>query len=82
MIKAAGTPWSRAALTSWIAPASAKDAYSGRPHRGQLARRDVEVHHEPEAWAVEARQVGQKAKRWRAANETDAKNIADQLMLP
>ena len=49
---------------------------------GRLARRDVEIHHEPESWAVEARQGGPEgeAKRWRAASETEAKNIADQLM--
>ncbi len=42
----------------------------------------VEIHHEPESWAVEARQGGPEgeSKRWRAANETEAKNIANQLM--
>lgn len=55
------------ARVSWLRRAS-------RPH--------FEIHHEPESWAVEARQGGPEgeAKRWRAASEADAKNIADQLM--
>ena len=49
---------------------------------GRLARRDVEIHHEPESWAVEARQGGPEgeAQRWCAASEIEAKSIADQLM--
>jgi hypothetical protein len=43
----------------------------GRPHWGRLARRDVEIHHEPESWMVEARQGGSEGdgKRWAAATE-------------
>jgi hypothetical protein len=49
---------------------------------GWLARRDVEIHHELESWAVEARQGGPEgeSRRWRAADETEAKDIADQLI--
>jgi len=54
----------------------------GRPHWDRLARRDVEIHHEPESWEVEARQGGPEgeAKRWRVAGEAEAKDVADQLM--
>ena len=54
----------------------------GTAHWGRLARRDVEIHHEPESWAVEARQGGPEgeSQRWRAASETEARSIAEQLM--
>jgi hypothetical protein len=49
---------------------------------GRLARRDVEIHHEPESWLVEARQGGPEgeSKRFAAASEGEARHIADQLM--
>ena len=49
---------------------------------GRLARRDVEIHHQPESWAVEARQGGieGESKRWTAATEDEATKIAEQLM--
>jgi hypothetical protein len=49
---------------------------------GRLARRDVEIHHEPESWTVEARQGGPEgeASRWTAPTEAEARTIAQQLM--
>ena len=49
---------------------------------GRLARRDIEMHYEPESWALDARQGGPEgeSKRWGAAGETEARNIAGQLM--
>ena len=49
---------------------------------GRRARRDVEIHHEPEFWSVEARQGGPEgeSKRCGAHSETEARNIAEQLM--
>jgi hypothetical protein len=49
---------------------------------GRLARRDVEIHHVPESWTVEAREGGPegKSQRWRAASQDQAQQIADQLM--
>lgn len=49
---------------------------------GRLARRDVEIHHQPESWSVEARQGGAEgqSKRFQAADEAEAKHIASQLM--
>ena len=54
----------------------------GRPHGARLARRDVEIHHEPESWAVEARQGGPEGESQQcgAHSETEARNIAEQLM--
>ena len=48
----------------------------------RLARRDVEIHHEPESCTVEARDGGPegKSRRWRASDEGRAREIADQLM--
>ena len=44
--------------------------------------RDVEIHHEPESWTLEARQggTGGKPKRWAATTEDDATKIAEQLI--
>jgi hypothetical protein len=49
---------------------------------GRLARRDVEIHHEPESWAVEARQGGPEgeSQRWPAASASEAEMMAEQLM--
>ena len=49
---------------------------------GRLARRDVEIHHEPESWAVEARQGGPEgeSKRWAAGTEDQARKMAEHLM--
>jgi hypothetical protein len=49
---------------------------------GRLARRDVEIHHEPESWTVQARQGGSEGdgKRWAAATEDEARKMAEQLM--
>jgi hypothetical protein len=49
---------------------------------GRLARRDVEIHHEPESWVVEARQGGSEghSQRWAAATEDEAGKMAEQLM--
>jgi hypothetical protein len=49
---------------------------------GRLARKDVEIHHEPESWTVEARQGGPEgeAKRWAAGSKDEAVKMAEQLM--
>jgi uncharacterized protein YhaN len=48
---------------------------------GRLARRDVEIHRD-EVWSVEARAGGPEgeSKRFTVSGETEAKEIAEQLM--
>lgn len=49
---------------------------------GQLARKDVEIHHEPETWSVEARQGGWEEKRriYAAASQAEAEQLAERFM--
>jgi hypothetical protein len=65
-----GTPWDGSGVVVW------------NGQRVRLARRDVEIHHEPESCTVEARQGGPEgeAKRWPAETEDQARKMAEQLM--
>ena len=48
---------------------------------GKLARRDVEIHHQPETWTVIARMGGPEGKPWikPVTDEAEAKQVLARL---